>query len=144
LKPVVVDASVAVKWLFPEDHSETAARLLRDDLELWAPDLLWSEIGNVVWKKWLHREVSEEQADALLQSFRRFPLRIHSSEALFLEAATWARSLDRSFYDSLYLALAVRREGLLVTADRKFYQAVQGRFSRDRLRWIEEWDASPL
>ena len=40
-----VDANVVVKWVTPEEHSESAARLLSEGLELWAPDLVWAESG---------------------------------------------------------------------------------------------------
>ena len=47
---VVVDASVAVKWFLPEIHSGAALRYLDDDCERLAPDLLYVEFGNVIWK----------------------------------------------------------------------------------------------
>ena len=36
---LVVDASVAVKWLIAEDDSHTARELAADDDELWSQDL---------------------------------------------------------------------------------------------------------
>jgi hypothetical protein len=52
LTRVVVDANVVVKWLLPEDLSHAAARLLAPGYELWAPDLVWAEVGYIFWKKW--------------------------------------------------------------------------------------------
>jgi predicted nucleic acid-binding protein len=49
---VVVDASVAIKWYLPEIHSEDALRLIDEERELLVPDLVWSEVGNILWKKW--------------------------------------------------------------------------------------------
>ena len=45
----VVDASVAAKWLVPEADSPLAEALLDDDLL--APDLLFAEVGNILWNK---------------------------------------------------------------------------------------------
>ena len=42
----VVDASVAVKWLLPEEHTEQAESLLVEGNTFAAPDLLFAEVGN--------------------------------------------------------------------------------------------------
>ena len=46
---LVIDASVAVKWVVPELVSERAERLL--DHGLVAPDLLFAECANLLWEK---------------------------------------------------------------------------------------------
>jgi predicted nucleic acid-binding protein len=46
---VVVDASVAAKWLLPETDSHAAARLLEDDeLAFHVPELFDAELGNAL------------------------------------------------------------------------------------------------
>ena len=45
----VVDASVAIKWLVDEPLSERAAKLLKDDLPLAAPELIYAEAANALW-----------------------------------------------------------------------------------------------
>ena len=47
---VVVDASVALKWVFDEPESE-AAVALRDE-ELVAPALWLAEAANALWRRW--------------------------------------------------------------------------------------------
>ena len=44
----VIDASVAAKWLLPEDGSDQASALLGDALLV--PDLLFAELANIFWK----------------------------------------------------------------------------------------------
>jgi predicted nucleic acid-binding protein len=134
----VVDASVAMKWLMPEEYSESAARLLAEGLELWAPDLIWPELGNILWKKWRREEVPEEEVPVLLQVMQGFPLNIRPSDGLADGAWDIAREFRRSFYDSLYLALAIDRGCPLVTADRRLYNAVGGASSRLPILWVEE------
>lgn len=51
MKAIVVDASVAIKWFIPEIHATAAGRLLEKNLKLLAPDLIFAEIGNILWKK---------------------------------------------------------------------------------------------
>jgi predicted nucleic acid-binding protein len=133
-----VDANVVVKWVTPEEHSESAARLLSEGLELWAPDLVWAESGNILWKKWWREEVAEERVPVLLQALQSFPLNILPSEKLVDAAWEIARDFRRSFYDSLYLALAIYQECPLVTADRRLYNAVGGASSRLPILWIED------
>ena len=43
---VVIDASVAVKWLVIEERHEFAREVLRDGFVLFAPDLLLTEVAN--------------------------------------------------------------------------------------------------
>ena len=52
---VVVDSSVAIKWFVVEPYSVEAHAILEEyqagTLTLLAPDLLYAEVGNIVWKK---------------------------------------------------------------------------------------------
>ena len=48
---VVVDASVAVKWFVPENHSNEAIRLLDVGFRRHIPVLLHTEVGQTIWKK---------------------------------------------------------------------------------------------
>jgi len=110
---LVVDASVAVKWLVPESHADAARRILSPNHELLAPDLIWAEVGNVIWKKWRCGEVPGQAAGDLLQDFRRYPVQTFASRALMSAAWDLAERYGRSFYDSLYLALAASAALLL-------------------------------
>ena len=133
----VVDASIVVKWFLPEVHAEAAKRLLDTTHDLLAPDLVWSELGNVLWKKLRRGQLERAQARAVLEDLRRYPLRIAAAEPLAGPALEIATDLGRSFYDCLYLALAQREDSALVTADRKFYDAVRASALTSWIRWVE-------
>jgi len=120
-----VDASVALKWFLPKVHSDEAVRLLRDDCLLFAPDLIWAEFGNVLWKKWRQREIEADVARRILEDFQRFPLQVRSSDTLLASAWTIAEEFYRTIYDSLYLALAESQGDRLVTADHRFYNSLK-------------------
>ncbi len=62
---LVVDASVAVKWLIAEDGSDAAALLLMDGDDLHAPRLMASEVANALWCKIRKGEVERGQVDVL-------------------------------------------------------------------------------
>jgi predicted nucleic acid-binding protein len=138
LSRVVVDASVIAKWRFPEPHAEAALRLLKRGQELWTPDLVWAELGNITWKKWRRNEIDEGAARDLLRSFQTLPLLVFSSKLLATSAWFFAHTFNRSFYDSLYLALAVHQECPMVTADRRLYDAIKGASPQYLITWVEE------
>ena len=64
----VVDASVAIKWFLPELYGDAALRLLREGHSLVAPDLLFPEVGNVLWKRVRRREATAKEAGAALDA----------------------------------------------------------------------------
>jgi predicted nucleic acid-binding protein len=134
---VVVDASIAVKWFVPEVYTAAARRLLREGTELLAPDLIWAEVGNALWRKWRAGELGSEVVTGILNDFRRFPLHVYHSDLLYDRAWEVARSSGRTFYDSLYLALAAGTGNPLVTADQRLFHALQdGPWGRHCL-WVE-------
>jgi predicted nucleic acid-binding protein len=135
---LVLDASVAVKWFLPEIHSRAAERLLSGDFELMAPDLIWSELGNVLWKRWRRRELTEAAVSGILSDFKRYPLVIFRSGPIVEDVWRLASTLNRSFYDSVYLALAEARKSPLVTADAKFFNALKNSRLATPVIWVEE------
>jgi predicted nucleic acid-binding protein len=138
MKKVVVDASVAAKWFVPEIHSEAAARLLDPAIVLCAPDLIGPEFGNILWKKARRGEITDAEARQILSAFRALPLEILPSSNLLPAALTLAMEFDRTVYDSLYLALAVAEDCVLVTADAKFHSAVAASPLAIHVQWLEE------
>jgi len=138
MTPLVIDASIAVKWFIPETHSINALRLLKAGCDLLAPDLIFAEFGNVLWKKWLRNELESEVISPLLADLIRMRLRIVPTVALAEKAADIAITYRRSFYDSIYLALAVAAQGRMVTADEKLCNALRATPLAERLLWIED------
>ena len=136
---LVVDASVAIKWYVPEVHSAAAARLLEGGNELLAPDLIFPEFGNILWKKRRMREIRETEARDILKALRTVPLEVYPSEPLLDAAFEIAISLDRSVYDSLYVALAESQDCRFVTADGKLHNALQNTPLAKSIVWIAEW-----
>jgi len=139
LSRLVVDASVAIKWYVPEVHSAAAARLLEGGNELLAPDLIFPEFGNILWKKRRMREIRETEARDILKALRTVPLEVYPSEPLLDAAFEIAISLDRSVYDSLYVALAESQDCRFVTADGKLHNALQNTPLAKSIAWVAEW-----
>jgi predicted nucleic acid-binding protein len=135
---VVVDASVAVKWFVPEELAANAHRLLAPEYELLAPDLLWAELGNVLWKKCRRQEFDPRTARRLLRDFSRVPIEYHASEPWTESALDLAIRHGVTVYDGLYLALAAGNGCRVVTADRRLREACREAAVRDLVGWIEE------
>lgn len=122
---VVVDASVAAKWLIEEEGTAAALRLRSPDYELVCPDLLFLEVGNVVWRKVRSGEVDEQAGRRMVAAILDAPLEVEPAAALLPAAWEIAVRHDRTVYDGVYLALAVALEAPLVTADRRLVRSLR-------------------
>jgi predicted nucleic acid-binding protein len=120
----VIDASVAIKWFVPEIHSDAARRLLAGAHQFLAPDLLFAEAGNAIWKKVRRRELTADEAQRLVGDLATVAVDIISTRVLVGDAAALAVTTGVTVYDALYLALAVRLETQVITADDKFRRAL--------------------
>lgn len=131
MKTVVVDASVAVKWFLPEPDAPAAVRLLDGRRRLVAPDLIRAEVGKIFWKLCARNLLAADEAAEMLDHFLSMPLEIHDSAFLLPAALEIAVATRRTVYDSLYLALAVELGATVVTADRRWANAINpGPFAR--------------
>ena len=120
---LVVDASIAMKWLVPEALHEEAVALLDVGSAFLAPDLLVAEVGNALWKKVQRGEITPLTAErALLAVSSGFPV-LHRSTTLASRALQIALQLRHPIYDCLYLACAEVAEAVLITEDRRFHAA---------------------
>lgn len=131
MNTLVLDASVAAKWFLPaagERFADEALRLLgryaKNELRFIVPDLFWPEFGNILWKAVRRRRCSRAVAEAAISSLRdrRFPT--FSSLDLLADAFIIAVTFDRTFYDAVYVALAIAAKAELVTADDRLVNAV--------------------
>jgi predicted nucleic acid-binding protein len=136
MKKFVVDASVVVKWFVPEVHSIEAARLLDPEIVILVPDLVAPEFGNTLWKKVRRRELTREEADEIIAAFDMLALEIYPSKPLLSSAFRIAAAVDRTVYDSLYIALAVAQDCVLITDDRKFHGVIAESPLAEHIRWI--------
>lgn len=124
MKAVVVDASVAIKWFVPEALSPEAEGFLDGSFDLTAPDLLLAEVGNVLWKKTARGEIRAAEGREILQALDQVPLRLVPSGDLVTAAFDIANAYGRTVYDSMYVALAVACDGVMVTADERLARAM--------------------
>lgn len=128
----VVDASVAAKWLAPEAGSPLAEALLDDTLIV--PDLLFAEVGNILWKKQQRGEIDAAVSLLSARWLMQVPMQVHDGAGLLADALLLAQRLQHPAYDCFYLALAQRVDAPLVTADRRLHARCH---AADAVGWAE-------
>ena len=143
MNKAVVDASVAAKWVLPNEREtfvEQAMELLsghtRGETRLIVPDLFWPEIGSILWKASRRGHITRQQATASLHTMSELGLTTYSSQPILLDAYEIASAFGRTVYDSLYVSLAVQMSVPLVTADEKLANALAAYFP---VRWLAAW-----
>jgi predicted nucleic acid-binding protein len=115
----VVDASLVVKWFVPEVDAEAARRWLDAPHDYVAPDLLFPETGNTVWKKVRRGELSPDEGQQLVTDLSRLAVEAVSMRGLLPDAHALALRTGITVYDAAYLALAVRLDTKVITGDHR-------------------------
>lgn len=119
---IVVDASIALKWVLEEPGSAAAEELLESDLA--APSLWLLEAANALWRRTVRGELTREEAAERLTELTKAPVASVPLEQDLSEAMRLALQLNHPVYNCPYLALARRSGTYVVTADARFGQAV--------------------
>ena len=116
---LVVDASVALKWVLDEEGVDRAEAIVGTEPFL-APDFLMLECANVLAQQVRRRELTTSGASAGLARIRAAGVRLTPTDPYVDAAHRLAMALGASAYDSLYLAVALACPCRLLTADVRF------------------------
>jgi predicted nucleic acid-binding protein len=130
---MIIDASVAFKWVVEEEGSEAAIAWIGSG-DLIAPTLIHAEVGNALWKAVRRGELvgDGEIADQLADLARY--VRTLDETPLMARALALGIELGHPVYDCVYLALAEDLDDMLLTADRRFVRAVAGTSHEGRVK----------
>lgn len=135
---VVVDASLALKWIIDEIDTPSAQMLLKHWLSqsiiVLAPNLLIYEVTNILYKRIRRDELTLERA---LDAFNLL-MQINLNFEAIKDKQLSVKALDFTVryklpatYDAHYLALADREQCDFWTADEHLYNSVKG-----QLLWV--------
>lgn len=117
----VVDASVLVEYLGGGPLAEQARKRLLAGEDLWAPHLVDAEVGHVLRRAVLAKELRPAVAAAAIEDLSQMPLQRVGHVGLLDRA--WALRRNISFYDALYVALAEAVRLPLLTLDARLERA---------------------
>lgn len=126
---IVLDSSVALKWIFDEEEGSGHAMRVRDNHisgigEIAVPELFFYEIANVLATK---VRLAPDEAREAFKLISDFELNVHElGSAGFADAIAFAMKHKVSVYDASYHVLAERLGCWFMTADRKFWEKVKG------------------
>ncbi len=137
---LVIEASVAIKWLIAEELSDKADTLLADAqqrrMRLVAPPLLFSEVTNGIYQRLRRRDIAISQAQRALIWFYDLPIAPARIADLHPRSFEFARRHSlKSVYDAEYAIVALETRSPLWTADRAFFEAIPEELRR-WMRWI--------
>lgn len=115
---LVVDASVAIKWVVLEEGRAEALQRT-SGIDLAAPDFVLVEAANILWKKVRRKQLDLKHAHRGLEFVSGAFQTLVPAAGLVDDALAISFTLDHPVYDCMYLACARKLEVQLLTADRE-------------------------
>ena len=136
---LVVDSSVGVKLVLPEEGSAEAHRLAAAAFGAGGggasvPDLFFPECANALRKGILRYGLSPDVVARGLRDLCAAGFEPEPTRGLVGPALELARAEGISLHDAIYVALSDRTGAPLVTADRALFDRLHG--TRHRVRWL--------
>jgi predicted nucleic acid-binding protein len=137
---LVIDASVIIKAYVPEilsDKAEEVMALVADgELALLAPDLLYPETGNILWKKHRLHELALAEVDEIVDALSALPIKVEESRTVIPLAVDIAIHTGINVYDAMYVTVARIYETKLITADRKLVERLATTEFSKYVQWL--------
>lgn len=126
----VLDASVGLKTVLPENDSASAITLIADFLaqvhELIAPDTYLVECAHALTRSERRGIIQPSEAFEKFTMLADAVPKLHSHIPLLTRDIELSSSIRHGVYDCLYVALAEREACNLVTADEKLVKNLRG------------------
>jgi len=124
----VIDASVVLAWLLPDERSDAAQSLLMRAVHERprAPSLLMLEVGNALLQAERRTRLRRATRLELLDALTALPIALEpiAAEAM-LRAGELAARHSLTLYDACYLELAIARSCALATFDQALGDAAR-------------------
>jgi predicted nucleic acid-binding protein len=128
---LVLDTSVAVKWYLTEELDDHAGRLLEAAgsgvVEFSAPSTIQPELFNALWQRRRRGELTLEEVHQVWGGFvSADPATLYAPEDLMPHATEIVFGSGVIIYDALFLALAELVGAVMVTADIRLLNLLEG------------------
>ncbi len=116
---MVLDTSAAVELLLQRDHSNQIREFLTSSSKVITSDLYKAEITNVFWKYVKGGYITKQEANTYIGLGLHLIDEFYDISDFAIDSLHEALRLKHSTYDMLYLTLAKRSGGALLTMDKK-------------------------
>lgn len=128
MKQIVVDASLALSWCFPDEktpYSESVLTLLETDTEAVVPSLWFLEIVNALVVAERRKRITHEQAQEFLNDLDSLGVTVEPTDSslVFNDVYELTRQHTLTAYDAAYLELAIRKGLPLASLDEPLKKA---------------------
>ncbi|MCX5855160.1 MAG: type II toxin-antitoxin system VapC family toxin [Deltaproteobacteria bacterium] len=137
---LVIDASVVIKFYVPEILSDRAQEVMSGvadgKLMLLAPDLLYPETGNILWKKQRLHELTPNEVEEIVDAITSLPIKIEHSRQIMPLSVAIALQTGITVYDAMYAAVAGIYETRMITADRRLVGALEKTEFKNNVQWL--------
>jgi len=125
---IVLDVSVAVKWFIDDEEyipeSLAIYQALRfRTMDVCAPHTTFAEFGHALRGAFLTKRVPHARLLRACHIFERTPIEFVAVRGFTADAMNLAVKHDGSYYDALYVALAIQDDIKVVTADEPMMNA---------------------
>lgn len=127
---IILDASAAVEIVLQRQKSGELNRFIEDADWIAAPGLFVAEIANVFWKYYSFGNMSIEQCERALELSLAIPDEYCEDKTLVREAFSLGCNSGKPIYDMLYLVLARRNNGYLMTLDKELKKVAKNNLVR--------------
>lgn len=144
-KPIIIDASLALKWYLKENYSEIALHVLdqfkNSEIDLIAPPIMSLEVINGLLAATLIKRLSVKEAELAAQTFLKLKIREKylTGEKYHLDIFNTAQKYKISVYDSSYIALSQLESCDFYTADKKLLNQINKDKKNYLVKWIEDF-----
>lgn len=137
-KPIVIDASVALAWLLPDEHTSLAANTLyeratKGEVSFTAPQLLLYEVLNGLRSAIIQKRLPTKLLPQAVAQFLQLDIAIHPQTDTSLDIVNQALKLNISVYDAAYSTLAQTLSTSLYTTDTKLADKISPQVKINRL-----------
>ena len=127
--PFVLDCSVTMAWVFPDEanaRTDALRELLLSDMAV-VPGLWSVEVGNVLLVATRHGRIHSRDWNRIQRALAALPIEIdpETQERIWQSVMPLALHYKLSVYDAVYLELALRHKLPLATLDRELATAVR-------------------
>ncbi|HEV2107311.1 MAG TPA: type II toxin-antitoxin system VapC family toxin [Thermomicrobiales bacterium] len=142
--PLVVDASVVVKWLLPEELSARAHALLdaavREERMLAGVPSLPVDVAQVIHQRGRRGDLTPSETDAALDLLGRLAIATDPPPEIIREAVAFARDSGiKQLHDAQQIVLARLLTADLWTADPRLYKNTAGVIPW--VRWVGDFES---